>query len=185
MNKRRVIPIILIFTLFLLFIVPFNYADLSSSKYQTIERYLKSELRDSLLPGIAIGIVKDDETVYTNGFGRANSKGSEMTAETPLYVGSVTKGFTALAIMQLNESWELDINDKVTEYLPDFKMADKEESNKIESDKIKIRHLLSHMSGISTETGRKRLYGAKETPEEYVEKLKDEVLQNTPGLRFE
>jgi len=69
-----------------------------------IERYVTTEMARLRIPGLALGIVHGDRIVEARGFGVADSSGRSATAQTPFYVGSLTKSFTALAIMQLVEA---------------------------------------------------------------------------------
>ncbi len=98
-------------------------------------------LRDHV-PGLSLAVVKDGKVVYARGFGARNLKASlPATPETLYGIGSCTKSFTALAVMQLQEQGKLNVNDPVRRYLPEFKVG-REESP------ITIHHLLSHSSGI-------------------------------------
>ncbi|HMB25193.1 MAG TPA: serine hydrolase domain-containing protein, partial [Anaerolineales bacterium] len=76
------------------------------------------------------------------GYGEA-MPGKPVTPQTQFYIGSVTKGFTALAVMQLVEEGKLELDAPVQKYLPWFKVTDLEASRQ-----ITIRHLLNHTSGL-------------------------------------
>jgi Beta-lactamase len=69
-----------------------------------IDRYVRSEMEVQRIPGLALGIVHRDRIVHVQGFGEAEESGPEVTPQTPFLIGSVTKSFTALAIMQLSEA---------------------------------------------------------------------------------
>ncbi|MBS7633548.1 serine hydrolase [Candidatus Bathyarchaeota archaeon] len=98
-------------------------------------------LRDHV-PGLSLAIVKDGKIVYAKGFGSRNLKaGLKATPDTLYGIGSCTKSFTALALMQLQEQGKLNVNDPVRKYLPEFKIGKEEKP-------ITIHHLLSHSSGI-------------------------------------
>jgi CubicO group peptidase (beta-lactamase class C family) len=112
--------------------------------FTSIDRFVRSEMDAIGLPGVALGIVKGDRVVHMRGFGEADSSGREVTPQTPFVMGSVAKTFTALAIMQLVESGEVDLDGPVRRYLPWFRVADPEASGR-----ITIRHLLTHTSGLS------------------------------------
>ena len=93
------------------------------------------------IPGMSVSIVKDGGVVYARGFGARNlEKNIPATPDTLYGIGSCTKSFTALAIMQLAEKGKLDVQDPVKKYLP-FKLGSREEP-------IRIHHLLSNSSGI-------------------------------------
>ncbi|MCW4027235.1 MAG: serine hydrolase [Candidatus Bathyarchaeota archaeon] len=93
------------------------------------------------IPGMSVSIVKDGSVIYTRGFGARNlERNLPATPDTLYGIGSCTKSFTALAIMQLAEKGKLDVQDPVRKHLP-FKLGSKE-------NPIRICHLLSMSSGI-------------------------------------
>jgi len=90
----------------------------------------------------AILVAKGGQIVYRNAFGKANLQtGTDFTPETPSDIGSVTKQFTAMAIMILAGRNELNYDDPVAKYIPDF-------SRSAHFHKITLRNLLTHTSGI-------------------------------------
>ena len=113
-----------------------------------IDRYVRSEMDAQRIPGLALGIVQGDRIVHVQGFGEADRSGREVTPQTPFLIGSVTKSFTALAIMQLSEAGRLQLDAPVQRYLPWWRVADPNASTL-----ITIRHLLYQVSGLSKATG--------------------------------
>ena len=109
----------------------------------SIDAYIEKEMRDVHIPGLALGIVHNDEVVHLRGFGEAGPDGRAVTAQTPFILASVSKSFTALASMQLVESRQIDLDAPVRRYLPAFRVADE-----AASARITIRHLLHHTSGL-------------------------------------
>lgn len=106
-----------------------------------LERFIFDKMSASRLPGLSIGLVQDGELVYARGFGQRDlSRGLAATPQTLYCIGSVTKSFTALAIMQLAEQGSLDLGDPVESYLP-FSIKPKGKT-------VKLLHLLSHSVGI-------------------------------------
>ena len=94
------------------------------------------------IPGVAVGILHGGETA-TAGFGVTSvDHPLPVTDETLFQIGSITKTFTATAIMRLVESGELDMDATVRTYLPDFKMSDETAASQ-----VTVRHLLTHVSG--------------------------------------
>jgi len=93
------------------------------------------------LPGLSIAIVKDGKVIYSRGFCfRDLEYGLTATSSTLYGIGSVTKSFTALSVMQLVEEGRLSVEYPVSKYIPlDLKSK---------GEPIKIWHLLSHVSGI-------------------------------------
>lgn len=116
--------------------------------FAAIDAYVTEQVDALGIPGLALGIVQDDQIVHLQGFGVADSSGRAVTPQTPFYIGSVTKSFTALAVMQLVEAGKIDLDAPVQKYLPWFELADKEASAK-----ITVRHLLNQTTGISNKDG--------------------------------
>ncbi len=75
---------------------------------EDIEEFILSKIRESRLPGLSIGIIKDGELIYARGFGfRDIERGLPATPRTIYGIGSITKSFTALAILKLVEDGRL------------------------------------------------------------------------------
>ena len=113
-----------------------------------IDRYVRSEMDAQRIPGLALGIVHGNRIVHVQGFGQAHRSGWEVTPQTPFLIGSVTKSFTALAIMQLSESGRVQLDAPVQRYLPWWRVADPDASAR-----VTVRHLLYQVSGLSKATG--------------------------------
>ncbi|RLI29643.1 serine hydrolase, partial [Candidatus Bathyarchaeota archaeon] len=108
---------------------------------EKLESMIATVMAQACIPGLSIAVVKDSQVVYARGFGARNVKENlPATPNTLFGIGSCTKSFTALAIMQLAEKGKLDIHDPVSKYVP-FKLGSREEP-------ITIHHLLTHSSGI-------------------------------------
>ena len=102
------------------------------------------------LPGIAVGVVSDQDLVWTRGFGYANVSGKvPMTSTTKFRMASHSKLFAATAIMQLREEGKLRLDDPVVNYLPWFKARPAGDDD----GSITIEQLLSHSSGMQREAG--------------------------------
>jgi CubicO group peptidase (beta-lactamase class C family) len=102
------------------------------------------------LPGIAVGVVSDQELVWSAGFGFADVAAKQpMTPATKFRMASHSKLFTAIAIMQLREEGKLRLDDPVARYLPWFKARPAGDDD----GPITIEQLLSHSSGLQREAG--------------------------------
>ena len=102
------------------------------------------------LPGIAVGVVSDQELVWATGFGFADVKAKlAMTPATKFRMASHSKLFTAIAMMQLREEGKLRLDDPVEKYLPWFKAKPAGDDD----GTITIEQLLSHSSGMQREAG--------------------------------
>ena len=110
-----------------------------------IDRWLDYQVYVREVPGMAAGIVHDGEVIYSNTFGYADIRRKEKTKLTTCYhIASISKTFTATAIMQLTEQGKLQLDDKVGKHLSWF--TSQKDKN---VQAITIRQLLSHSSGIS------------------------------------
>jgi len=134
----------------------------------TIERSIPS----LNFPGLAIGITNRERLLFVGVYGLAN-RGTQQPVhpETLFQIGSISKAFTSIALLQLQEQGLLDIDDPVTQYLPWFAVQS-------EYPPITLRHLLSHTAGIVT--------GAEETPTAFTEvwALRHTRAAAPPGTRF-
>lgn len=108
-----------------------------------IDEFIKEKMKSKKIPGVSLAVVKGNQIAYLKGYGVADSKGTAVTPKTPFIIGSLSKSFTALAIMQLKEKGKIDIDAPVKRYLPWFCLADPEAS-KI----ITIKNLLAQNSGL-------------------------------------
>lgn len=99
--------------------------------------------QENKVPGMAIGIVQDNELVYADGFGVSNLETSApMTATSVISMASISKSFTATAIMQLVAAGKIDVDEPYATYVPYFEMEDPRYRA------ITVRHLLGHHSGM-------------------------------------
>jgi CubicO group peptidase (beta-lactamase class C family) len=122
------------------------------SEFQAIDAYIQSEMQKARIPGLALAIVQGDKLVHSRGFGIASPDTQPVTPQTPFIIGSVSKSFTALAILQLVEAGKIDLDAPVQRYLPWFKVADA-----AAAETITVRHLLNQTSGFPESAGQRTL----------------------------
>lgn len=128
-----------------LFAVAFASVGQASAPAQPIDAFIDSELPASGAPGLAYAIV-DDGAIRADAHGETQAgSGSRVTPDTPFRLGSISKSFTALAVMQLVEAGKVDLDAGVARYLPGFAGRP--------AGAVTIRQLLSHTSGYSTLQG--------------------------------
>ncbi len=147
--------------------------------FAAIDDYVTEQMNNLGIPGMALGIVQDGQIVHLQGYGVADSSGRAVTPQTPFYLGSVTKPFTALAVMQLVEAGKIDLDAPVQTYLPWFELADKEASAQ-----ITVRHLLNQSSGMSTKDGN-RFWADQQGMEEAVRGLDRIRLTHPVGTTYQ
>ena len=115
---------------------------MNESLFSQLETFVTETMETHQIPGAVVGVWQDDETRVLP-FGVTNVEHPLLvTDETLFQVGSITKTFTALLVMQLVEQGKLDLDGTVQSYLPNFRVADK-----AVSQQATIRHLLTHMAG--------------------------------------
>src|ERR1700719_821617 len=108
--------------------------------------FIQQQMAEKELPALSIAIIDDQQIVWAEGFGRADPKSKiPATADTVYRIGSVSKLFTDIAIMQLVERGELNLDAPVTDYLPDFHPRNPF------GTPITLRQLMSHRSGLLRE----------------------------------
>ena len=99
-------------------------------------------------PGLAIGIVHDQELVWARGFGYADVDNQvAATAATRYRIASITKLFTSTAILMLRDAGKLQLDDPIDRHLPWFNIGQRYP----DAPSITIRHLLTHTSGLPRE----------------------------------
>ena len=114
---------------------------LEGRNLQRTEEFILRRMSEYKVPAISLALVENDKITYARGFGfRDLERGLPATPSTLYGIGSITKSFTALSIMQLYEKGMLDLHDPVRKYLPIKLVSSGEE--------VTIHHLLTHSSGI-------------------------------------
>ena len=112
----------------------------------SMEEFIDSEMAASGAPGLAYAVVDDGQVSSAEGHGVITAGGAaEVTPDTPFLTGSISKSFTALAVMQLVEAGEVGLDNEVSDYLDDFSGRP--------AGAVTVRQLLSHTSGFSTGQG--------------------------------
>ena len=114
--------------------------DLAESPVKAITQH---QMQGFDVPGLAIGIMNKGEVIYTDAMGvKSMDTGAPLTTKSVFHMASVSKPFVATAIVQLVEQGKIDLDEKLTTYLPYFKLADQRYKD------ITIRQMLNHSSGI-------------------------------------
>ncbi len=126
--------------------------DQTPGDYSYLKSYgsdlIQAEMKKHKLVGLSIAVVDDQETVWSQGFGYAlKSAKKKADANTVYQVGSITKVFTATAIMQLAEQGLVDIDSAITAYLPEFSIKSRFPDMRAPT----VRDLLTHHSGLPSD----------------------------------
>lgn len=148
--------------------------------FARIDAYISAQIRSDRIPGLALGIVQGNKVVHLRGFGKANPAGQQVSPQTPFILGSISKSFTSLAMMQLVEQGKVSLYTPVKHYISWFNVG-----NSPETSKITVRNLLNQTSGIPTYAGGKALAGdGIETLEQLVQELSTIPLTTPVGKTF-
>lgn len=92
--------------------------DVDGDRIARLDAYLQEEMRSLAIPGMAVAVVRGDRIIHRNGFGQADETGRPMTPQTPMWIGSVSKPITAMAMMQLVEQGKVDLEARFTPISP-------------------------------------------------------------------
>lgn len=170
------IKFILIFIIFLCF--ELNAKNIDTQTFNKIDNYVKKMQNQADIPTISIGVIKDNSLIYKNSY----SKDKDINTKSLFYIGSLTKSFIALAIMQLVEDGKINLDDSINKYLSWFKIKDEKDVNN-----ITIRTLLNQTSGFSTYDGLKNFDdwdSSNFALEKTIRALKDVSLISKPSTTF-
>lgn len=155
---------------------------------QWLERNIPSYMEEAKMPGFSIAVVQNGETIYAEGFGLRDPQGNlPATADTLYGIGSITKSFVAIGILQLVDEGKIRLTDPVSQHIP-FELG-------LPGKPITIHHLLTHSQGIpSLGTSSIALYrglghdtgipfGSADDFYRFVNGAGDEIVAE-PGVRF-
>ncbi|MFS4471008.1 serine hydrolase domain-containing protein [Chryseobacterium sp. T20] len=173
--KKLITPLVL-----LSFLSNTTHAQTLSKGYEKkIDSIIQTEFGNKNEPGGVFLISQNGKNLYRKAFGKANLElNVNMTPDNVFQIGSMTKQFTAVAILLLEQQGKLNVNDPVSQYIKDYPNG----------DKITIHHLLTHTSGIKDFTKMKSISSIAQKemkPEEMVNFFKNEPVDFAPGEKFD
>jgi D-alanyl-D-alanine carboxypeptidase len=141
--------------------------------FERLDELIEQDINLVNAPGIAVGLTNRDQLLRVRGYGTSNvDKQNPVQLETLFEIGSISKAFTSIAILQLQEQGLLNVHDPVTKHLPWFEIQS-------QFDPITLHHLMSHSAGI--------IMGADVTPSDYLEtwNLRHTEVGASPGMKFQ
>lgn len=155
-------------------------ATFAQSKAAKIDEIIQQYVTNRQFNGSVL-VAEKGQVIFKKGYGMANMEWNiPNTPDTKFRLGSITKQFTALLIMQLVEKGKLKLDGKVTDYLPDYPKAT--------GDKITVHHLLTHTSGIPNYTDvpgfLQNMARDPYTPNSLVKTFSGKPLDFEPGTKF-
>jgi D-alanyl-D-alanine carboxypeptidase len=154
-------------------------AQLPSELDRKLSEKIGAALKASGAPSVSIAVVKDGELIYAKAFGRANIADNRAADVNTRYaVGSISKQFTATALLLLEEQGKLSLDDKVSKYFPDLTRA----------SEVSIRQLLSHTSGYEDYAPQDYIipeWTKPTTPQAILDRWAKKPLNFDPGTRWQ
>ena len=142
------------------------------------DKILSEQFKSNETGGAAL-VAVNGQIIYKKAFGMADLElNVPMQPDMIFRIGSITKQFTAVAVLQLMEQGKLSLQDDITKFLPDYPTN---------GYKITIEHLLTHTSGIQSYTGMKdfvEVMGKDMKPEEMINRFKNQPMEFAPGTKW-
>lgn len=146
---------------------------------QKIDSLILSKFKEADGPGGIFMVAQKGKPVYQKAFGMANLElDAKLNTNSVFQIGSMTKQFTAIAVLMLEEQGKLKVSDPISKYIPSYPNG----------NNITIHNLLTHTSGIRDFTKMKTLQDIAQkemTPEQMVNFFKNEPVDLAPGEKFE
>ncbi|OGP57647.1 MAG: hypothetical protein A2V67_18205 [Deltaproteobacteria bacterium RBG_13_61_14] len=172
-----------ILALFLCASAPKKPETIALGDYGPVKEYLSAwipqEMKKAKVVGLSIALVDDQEIIWAEGFGWADKKNKvPATVETVYRVGSISKLFTATAVMQLAEQNLVDIDQPLQTYLPEFSIK----TRFPEAGPITPRTIITHHSGLPGDRFKGWVTPKPVSLQELVEEIKDEYVAFPPNL---
>jgi CubicO group peptidase (beta-lactamase class C family) len=144
-----------------------------------IDTFIAGQMQRYNVPGLGLALVKDGKVVYTKGYGVRDSKtNTPVNADTLFAIGSVSKSFTSLGIMQLVSLGKIKLDAPVTTYLPNLKFSDA-----AKGAKVTVRQLLSMTSGLERYDDW-AIDKTINTRQKVLETIAQIPFSSTPGMKF-
>ena len=155
------------------------FAQLPADLEKKLDEKISSTLKKAGAPSVSVAVVKDGKMVYTKAFGTADlAAGRAASVQTRYAVGSISKQFTAAALLMLQEQGKLSLDDHVSQYFPDLTRA----------GEVTIRQLLSHTSGYEDYAPQDYIipdWTRPTTPQAVVEHWARKPLDFDPGTKWQ
>lgn len=143
-----------------------------------VDRFISAQMARHRIPGLALAITQGNQVVHVRGYGTAHD-GKPVTGQTPFRIASLSKAFTAMAVLRLVEGGRMSLDAPIKQYLPRFELA-----TPSATAKITVRQLLNHTSG-SADTGfANSLPGHEQTLADRIASLRTARAVDAAGAAF-
>jgi CubicO group peptidase (beta-lactamase class C family) len=153
----------------------------NAKNYAEIETFLQSLIDTNGIPGISVAITVGEDVLYSNSFGVTNTDTKvKLQPKHTFHIASISKTFSATAVMQLYEKGKIDINKTLITYLPYFKLKDERYKD------ITIKQMLNHTSGMPDVDDYEwsKAISDEGAAERNTRSLRDSVLISKPGTEY-
>ncbi len=153
-----------------------------ASNIHILESWIRAQMDYHNLPGISVGIIYDQELIYAKGFGYSNLEDkTPATAQTLYRIASISKTFTATAIMQLRDEGKLRLDDPIEKFLPGFNIKNPFSDTR----EITVFQLITHTSGLPRNAGFPYWTDRKfPTMKQILEALPEQEMIYPPGTQY-
>lgn len=151
---------------------------LSQAERSQIDALVAKTLADTGVPSVEVSIVRDGKIVLDKAYGKQSETIAQPRPELPYQVASISKQFTAMGLLLLEDEGKLDLDDKVSKWVPGITGG----------DRMTIRQLLSHTAGLQDYWPQDYAFAAMETaatPQRIVDEWAKKPLDYEPGTRFQ
>lgn len=139
-----------------------------------IDRYVRPYVERNAFSGVIL-VARGDEVVFEKAYGMANYEfGVPNRADTRFAIASITKRYTGIILARLEAEEKLSMDDKLSKWVADFPSA----------DRITVRHLATHYSGVRDPEDLRRLIRMNFTAADVVEHMKKKALGSEPGATY-
>ena len=133
----------------------------------SLDQYIETALKEWQIPGIAVLVVKDGQVVVMKGYGvKEMGKSDKVDANTLFMIASNSKAYTGTLLANLEYEKKISLNDKVTQYLPEFKLHDA-----CATQFCTIKDLITHRVGMKTFQGDFMYWGSNMSRQQVIEKF--------------
>ena len=155
----------------------FKEGDLSGA-VSALDTIIRNNLKHQRIPGAAVALVHEGRIIFSRCYGYGDTKKkAAVTEDTYFMVGSLTKSFTALAVLKLIEQGKIDLHADIRNYIPDFSIRNLYDSE----TPITVNHLLTHTSGLMVDYYAHFTDGKKYSNADLLSQLREEYLCFKPG----
>lgn len=136
--------------------------------YKELYKYIQTAIDSFNMPGLAVGVIKNNEVVFLEGFGYRNTETKKKVDENTVFgIASCSKAFTAASVAILVEEGKLNWNDKVIDHYPGFQLYDPYITRE-----LMVKDLLCHRAGYQTFDGDLLWYGTNYSREEVIKRFR-------------